>query len=428
MISVLICVAAFAGTFVLSRRSLVWGLASCIGLGYAFGAIRANLLETFSFVIWDASVLGVYASYFSRRATGEELQATDTLRLWVAILILWPVLIALVPVQYPLIRLVGLRGNVFLLPFLLIGARLRNEELDELAVFLAAFNIMALGLAVTEYFVGLETFFPRNQVTELMYNSKDVADVAGSSAFRIPAFFVNAAGYSGTMVTSMPFLMGAWIRVRRTWTKNLISAGIVAALFGVFLGASRSHTLVLFTLVIVATVNRELRSVSRASLVLILVLTGWVVSNNQRLQRFTTLFNTEFVVARVSSSINLPILDAAMEYPFGVGMGGGGTSIPYFLQDEILQPVAAENEYVRIMLEEGVLGVFLWLAFVVWIVRQAVTHEDRSLGRKLASVASVAYFVSAFLGTGLLTAVPQSLLLLLATGWASSGMEHVAVP
>jgi hypothetical protein len=37
---------------------------------------------------------------------------------------------------------------------------------------------------------------------------------------------------------------------------------------------------------------------------------------------------------------------------------------------------------------------------------------------------TVAYFAMACMGTGLLTSAPQSLLLMLAAGWASAGAEY----
>src|ERR1041385_2230738 len=285
MISIFICVVAFFGTFVLTRRSLVWGMAACIGFGYVFGALRANILDTLSFLMWDASVLGLYASYFSIRHTPEEVARTATLRLWVGVLILWPLVLAIVPVQNPLIQLVGLRGNTLLLPFLLIGARLDASELDEFALFLAAFNVGALGIGATEYFVGIEPFFPHNPVTELIYNSRDVA---GYTAFRIPAFFVNAHAYSGTMVMTIPFLFGAWNRRSSTWARTLIGTGMVAAMIGVFLGASRTHMIVFFCVSVLATVAFKLRTVARVGLVVMLIFTAWLVFNNERLQRFST--------------------------------------------------------------------------------------------------------------------------------------------
>jgi len=423
MLSILICIAAFCGTFVLARRSLVWGIAACVGFGYVFGVLRANILDTLSFLMWDASVLGLYASYFSTSHTPEEIARTATLRNWLAVLILWPVILTIVPVQYPLIQLVGLRGNTLLLPFLLIGARLQAEDLDELAMFLAAFNLVALGIGVTEYFIGIEMFFPHNAVTELLYNSRDVAD---NTAFRIPAFFVNAHAYSGTMVMTIPFLFGAWNRESRTWARTLICAGLVAAMMGVFLGASRTHTIVLFAVAIVSIFTFKLKTMARAGLVIMLIFTAWVVSNNERLQRFATLFDSDFVSTRISSSLDLPVVEAALEYPFGVGMGGGGTSIPYFLRDQILEPVAAENEYVRIMLEEGVLGVCIWIAFIIWLLtRQSAMDIEVAPGRKLARFVTMSYFALACLGTGMLTSVPQTSLMLAAAGWAAEGSNDV---
>ena len=425
MTSLPICLICFAVTFMLARRSLVWGLGACVGLGYVFGVLKANLFDTFSFFIWDSAVLGFYASYFSRRARPEELTRTEGLRMWVAALILWPVLLAAIPVQYPLVQLVGLRANVFLLPFLLIGSRLKPEDFDELASILAALNLMALALATIEYFFGLEQFFPRNQVTELIYMSRDVA---GYTAFRIPAFFINAHAYAGTMVMTMPFLLGAWVRETRPWRKNLIPAGMMAALIGVFLAASRTHMIMLCVLMLYALLSRELRSLSRAGLLVMVVCTALIVSNDERMQRFTSLLDKEFVTQRVSSSINLPFVEAALEYPFGVGIGGGGTSIPYFLQDEVLEDVLAENEYVRIMLEEGVLGLAMWISFIVWMAtRRRNAIGQPSLGRRLGRFLTVGYFLMACLGTGLLTSVPQSMLLLLAAGWASAGTEAATV-
>lgn len=406
----------------LTRRSAVWGLACCIAVGYFFGVLKANIFDLFSYFIWDASILGFYASFFSRPVSLEELDRTKGLRMWAAAFMLWPIILALVPVQYPLIQLVGLRANVFLLPFLLIGTRLKPEEFHKLAFVLAVLNLVALGVATTEYFVGVEQFFPRNQVTEIIYKSRDVA---GYTAFRIPAFFANPHSYAGTMVMTLPVLLGAWVRERIAWRQNVLSAGMMAALLGVLLSASRTHMVMLCAVVFFALVSAKLKSLARVSLVIMLVCAAWLISNNERLQRFTTLLDTELLAERLSGSVNLPFLEAALEYPFGVGIGGGGTSIPYFLQDEILQPVAAENEYARIMLEEGVLGLVMWVGFVVWIAtRRSDPRMQPSLGRSASRFLTVGYFFMACLGTGLLTTVPQSLLLMLCAGWACAGIDY----
>ena len=110
------------------------------------------------------------------------------------------------------------------------------------------------------------------------------------------------------------------------------------------------------------------------------------------------------------------------KYPFGNGLGGGGTSIPYFLQDRIVNPVLMENEYARIMLEQGILGLTIWIAFVLWIItrRDQDPYDSWYLGRRLARVASAVFFITALTGTGLLTSIPQTSLFLLLVGWVGA--------
>jgi len=57
-------------------------------------------------------------------------------------------------------------------------------------------------------------------------------------------------------------------------------------------------------------------------------------------------------------------------------LGGGGTSIPYFLQDRVKDPVAIENEYGRILLEAGIPGLLIWLIFIFWTVARPVPNGD----------------------------------------------------
>ena len=61
--------------------------------------------------------------------------------------------------------------------------------------------------------------------------------------------------------------------------------------------------------------------------------------------------------------------------------------MPYFLKDEILEPVAAENEYIRIMLEEGILGLGLWIVFILWLLTRhsAMGFEVFTYGGRTAT-------------------------------------------
>jgi hypothetical protein len=418
--SLYLCLLSFAICYWAGRRSLVNGLGAVLAVGYLYGITRANVPETFSHFIFDAGVVGLYAAQLFRKLNPLQQYKIEPLRPWLEFLIGWPLLMFMIPIQDFLIQVVGLRGNVFLLPFILFGARLDAEERYRLALWLAGLNVLAFAFAGTEYFVGLEKFFPHNKVTELLYLSKDVV---GHTAYRIPASFANAHAYGGTMVVGLPLLLGALVQKRKTsFETQLLFFGLATALMGILMSAARTHFLVACVLVIVATFSLRSKFGYVLGWLILLCGIGWVVSGEQRLQRFMELRNTDSVTERLSWSINMNLVEIAAEYPFGNGLGGGGTSIPYFLQDRTVHPVLMENEYARIMLEQGIAGLLIWMLFILWLLthRRERRPDAWYLGRRLAWVSCAVYFLTGLTGTGLLTSVPHSCLLLLLVGWVGA--------
>jgi hypothetical protein len=418
--SLFLCVLSFALCYWAGRRSLVNGLAAVLGVGYMYGITRANVPETFSHFIFDAGAVGLYSAQLFRQLSPLEQYKVSALRPWLEFLIAWPLLMFLIPAQDLLIQIVGLRGSIFLLPFIFLGARLDAEERYRLALCLAGFNVLAFVFAGAEFFLGLERFFPHNQVTELVYLSKDVL---GHTAYRIPATFANAHAYGGTMVVTLPLVLGALIQKRKTSAQTqLLLVGAATALLGVLMSAARSHFIAASILVVATVFSLRSRAGYLLGWMLLLCGIGWLVSGEERLQRFMELQNSDAVVERVSWSVNMSFFEIAAKYPFGNGLGGGGTSIPYFLQGRIINPVAMENEYARIMLEQGILGLLIWIFFILWLLRRH--HESPNdawyLGRRLAWVACAVFFATGLLGTGLMTSVPQTSLFLLLVGWVGA--------
>jgi hypothetical protein len=196
----------------------------------------------------------------------------------------------------------------------------------------------------------------------------------------------------------------------------------VTAILGVFMSAARTHFVVLILLLTVFTFSTRLRPIYRVGWLMTLLLVGYIVSTNERMQRFTTLGDKEYVSFRVQSSVNVSLLEALTQYPFGVGLGGGGTSIPYFLADKVEQPMAIESELGRIQLEMGIIGAAAWMAFVLWIVTRprAYRGDPWFLGIRLAWFACMAFLLIGLIGTGLFTAIPCSSIFLLSLGWIST--------
>jgi hypothetical protein len=416
MVPILLLIVAFGATYYGGRRSLLHGLAVLFTVGYAYGIVRANRMDGFSHLLFDAALLGLYAAEFQRRFSPEERVRLDALRTWLYVMIGWPLVLFLAPTQDILVELVGLRGNIFMLPCLLIGARLRRDDVLRLAQWLAILNIGAGLFAAVEYIVGLDAFFPRNAVTELIYRSGDIAEY---TAYRIPSTFANAHAFAGTMVGTLPLLVGAWMQPLDRRRRLLLSIAIGASVLSIFATGARLPVVLLFALGIVLAFSSHVRGVHKVRWLIVALVVAYVVSGEERLQRFLTLRDSSYVTERIAGSVNLGFIEVASQYPLGNGLGGGGTSIPYFLQDRVRNVVAIENEYARILLEQGIPGLLIWVGFLAWVFsrRSNVTGQPWFLARRLGWVWCLGAFATGVLGTGLLTSIPATALLLLTLGW-----------
>jgi hypothetical protein len=429
MIGLIACVVAFAAAFVMGQRSLVSGMKVVLAVGYMYGITRANVIHPLSHFIADSAVAGLFITQLFRRNTPEERRRLSALRSWVLVLVLWPLLLFVLPVQDLLVQLVGLRGSILILGFLLLGARMNGEDYYQLALWLAGLNVLAFALASVEYVVGIEPFFPRSDVTEIMYRSRLMVENTPGQAtvYRIPSSFSSAHAYGGTMVMTLPLLLGAWVgwrgraasTGRASWQRYLILAALPMTVLGVFMSAARQHAVMLFLLLAVTLVSGRMRMTYRVAWLAALLVVGALVAQTARLQRFTTLEDDEVVRHRVQTSVNESFLEYATQYPMGNGLGGGGTSMPYFLAQRVRSVGVLENEYGRILLEQGIPGLLLWVGFVAWLLSRGTRLGGGawSFGRRLSWVVVTAYFLTAAIGLGLLTSIPQSYIFFTLTGW-----------
>ncbi len=284
---------------------------------------------------------------------------------------------------------------------------------------LAILNMVALGFALAETLVGVASFYPNNPLDAIIYKSSDVY-FSGTSHLRIPATFTHSAAYATSMVSSIPLLLGGLsLEAPRGWPRLLLLSAIGASAVGVFLAASRSEAVVLFAMVLVVTFSRPRARFPWVGWFAVLLAVAWLVAVTPRMQRFFTLGNQGIITNRLHDSVNQSFIALVMEYPFGNGLGGGGTSIPYFLQPLLRDPVGLENEYARIVAEQGIPGLALWLGFIAWLfTRGAPEQTDQwCAGKRLARLFCAISFLTAPLGTGLLNAIPQSAMVMMFAGW-----------
>jgi hypothetical protein len=417
MIAMILTLVAFLGTVFFARQSVTGGLIAVFTVGYGYGIIRANLPGLFSHFLFDAAVLGFYLVHLYRYWAAYSSETT-TLKTFFLLLVIWPIALFFVPLQDWMVQLVGLRANIFFLPFLLIGAQLRQEEWYSLAKGLAILNLLTFIIAGVEYFVGVEQFFPLNELTDVIYRSRDVA---GYQAFRIPATFHSAHAYAGTMVSTLPILFGAWLQPTSSkWLRYFFPLAMAVTGLGILMAATRVHFVVMAVLIVVATLSAQMRPGVRLIWMILMGLIGLLTANTERLQRFSSLQDTEFLEIRLYASLNKSFLDIIDQYTMGNGLGGGGTSLPYFLQARVQNAaLGLENEYSRLVLEQGIIGLVLWLIFLAWIFTRRTADKQDSwfIGKRLAWFTCLAYFAVAVVGIGLFVAVPQSCVTFLLLGW-----------
>jgi hypothetical protein len=420
-----LCILSFWICFVAARRQLWAGFVAALAVGYFYGILRANIPQPASHFIFDTGAIGLYLALLIRTYSPIQKYKVRKLMPWLLCLVAWPTLLFFVPIQNPLIQLVGLRGQIFFLPFLLIGAQLERDDAYKIALSLAVLNTIVLVFGLLELKLGVSRFYPHSVVDDIVFISA-VQLRGGDLVTRIPATFTSSAAYGANMIASIPFLLGALTQGHRAgWRRNLLLAGIGVSAIGVFLGASRSEAVFLFLLFLMfggVTVWRRLRNMPWGGWLALLLGLAWLVYSVPRLQRFTELGNTGYVGSRIGFSVNGAFLQLMKDYPLGNGLGGGGTSMPWWARDQIRNPVGMENEYARIMLEQGIPGLALWLAFIVWLLARPLPRpsEPWYVGRWLARFLCTISFATAPMGLGMLTAIPQTASLLVLCGWIAS--------
>jgi hypothetical protein len=411
----LFCAASAALVAALARRSLGHGLGALFAVGYVYGIVRANLFDGVSHFAFDLAIVSLYATTLPRASAPAVRAQARLAASSLKVLFLVPVAMFFVPLQHPLIQVVGLRAAILFLPMVLVGARMTPGDLHQLARWLVGLNGAALAVATAEYVLGLDHFFPRNELTRIVYAS---ADVGTTGALRIPSTFSSSHAFGGTMVATLPFLAAAAERAagrRRALTIAILGASVL----GVFMCGARSPVVHLFALAALALVGTPMSARARLRLAALAILVLALVSTSDRLQRFTTLLDGDRVTERVRGSAHVGIVDALLEYPFGAGLGRAvGTSIPYFLQHLAPEQIGAENEFARIALEQGVVGLAVFLGFVAVVLARPTGRNPIAspLVARLFRYLVALMWGTAFIGTGILTSIPGTALLLLMMG------------
>ncbi|MGC3968259.1 MAG: hypothetical protein QM775_13080 [Pirellulales bacterium] len=378
-----------------------------------FTASFANFVSTYTTFLFDFAVLGMYLSLLLRPPPATQGSGKSKIVPWITALILWPLIVSAVPQNDILVQFVAFRATAWFLPMLWVGSRVTLADLRVVALTLALLNLVALAFGVAEYHYGVQAFYPLNAVTQIIYNSSDVA----GGHLRIPSTFLNSHSYGGTMVCTLPFILGLLLKKRVSdLEKALLFAGLVAAAGGILLCASRQPVVVAALILTFAWLLSGFSPKFGIAIFLLVACTAYLSITNERFQRTSSLSDTTRVGFRLYASVNENFLDYAASYPFGAGMGSSvGTSIPYFLASKAPKLIGLENEYCRILIDQGWIGLLLWLAFIFWLHRRPPKRNADPLVLMTYAL-TLTTWATAFIGAGLLASIPGSAMLLVQMG------------
>jgi hypothetical protein len=408
----------FAAVLLGTLRSLGVGFVAVFAVGYFNGVIRANYMGIATTFLFDAALLGLYVAFIAVRSREVAGVLRSPAGQWTVALVLWPALLTLVPVNDLLVQMVAFRATVWFLPVLLVATQLRADDLATIARGLAVLNLAALGGGVYVYLNGVQALYPENAVTHIIYLSNDVA---GYQYHRVPSFFLSAHAYGGAMVCSLPFLLGHLFSERvGVVDRGLAVAGVVAALGGVVMCAARQPAVLFVVIALVGWVVSRFHPAYGLVGVTLAGVGGVLAGTNERLQRAADVTDPVLVTDRIQVSVNQSFLELMADYPAGAGMGSSfGTSIPFFLADRAPKAIGLENEYSRILVDQGLVGLGLWLAFLVWLLHRpppARLKVPWGGGIVLMYALVLVTWATAFIGAGTLSSIPGSVLLLAQMG------------
>ena len=433
MVGLAFCILAFVCTYAASRRGLGTGLQVLLVVGYTYGLMRGRYPDGFTHFAFDAALIALYLGYLMQQPVTSALEhRSKNAMIWMRVLMIWPAIcMAYSPMledsQPMIIQLVGLRAWTLMLPSLVLGARLQRVDLDRLAPTVALLNLFALVIAAIEFRFGVDAVVPLNRSTEVIYATKDIA-AAGEIFHRIPSCFIHAAGYGASMLFSIPLVLHGLEGTKRT--RILCVAGLAAAGIGIFLCGSRSCVVILCIASILTLVSLRMRFSSLLGFAIVAAGIYYLVVHNERLQRFETLADADAVQARLAGSANMSFITLLGQYPLGAGLASAfGTSVPFFMRGLATRSIIGiENEYGRILAEQGIIGLLLYLGFVLWLFsRTKAPQTSLPMAGFFGTALVFVYWLGAFIGAGALSNIPGTPMFLLLCGLrAASPAREVA--
>ncbi len=378
------------GSAWLTRRSVGDGLGLLLFIGSVYGLARCRVLDGFTHFWFDASSIGAYAALYSR-ATSGKTPGLFGLKRWIFALAVIPLLLILLSpfldAQPVLVQLLGLRPALFFLPFLLVGGLVQPSDARQLARWAVGSRARHCGRGHRR------VCYRRRAVFSCQRSFSNHLPLSRYRRERTRFVFPRRSARRTPTEARWSDSFHSWCFCSSHETLRERALGAIAlgcAALGVFACGARLPFIGLLVVAATIVIRGVRRNDIRVAAVAIGAVLALTVSRDERLQRFETLSDSAYVGSRFEGSVNENLLEILAEHPVGRGLGSAvGTSIPYFLAAESRPQVGLENEFARIGIEQGLVGLLLWLAFGALVLLQSPKRLTRFGGVADASMSGL---------------------------------------
>ena len=352
----------------------------------------------------DALVMVLYLSFFrARLAKMEKLRPPFRVAL---MLFFWLCLLQVFNPASPslFVGLLGMKINFMYVPLLYVGYTFAKTEKDvqRLLSFLSVLILIVAGLGLAQSIIGPSFLNPQTVQDDISSLSTLYRYTsAGQGAYRATSVFVSSGRFQNFLILSWIISLGylAYLVVRGIRKRTLAFATVAAVGAASVMSASRGVLMwnLGSSLVMVAgflwgapwrkgETMRVLRAIQRAALLMGVVLILLMAVFPEELGTRLTIYSEALLPSSPTSELvnrtqNYPIQQLQYAFgdprwPIGHGTGTAGLGLQYIRRFLGIQPqpIAVEGGMGNLVVELGVLGLFLWLvlglaiAFSAWKV------------------------------------------------------------
>lgn len=395
------------GGGILGLFKLIWSLLrdrflanllflSALVIGFLHGWLKMRYQYTWITFAYDVPMLLALVLVLFQLKREDKLFPECEVSTSLKLLVGFATLYTLVPFGVPLLAgVASLRGWCFAPLMMLLGYHLvRSVRQMEIFVFMVL--LLGTGTAIYGSFfqneAEIRAMMELSPELEFRLRGTFYSTKSGASEFRRFSTYVTAAVFGSVMAICTTIAV-SWLMIPKAgWIQRifLLGCGGMCA-YAMLLTGSRTSMLLTVLGVVLSGVFRKggLKLMVVPFVLLGLLLITLFVTENSRLERFSTLLNPSEVMGRVAIVLR-PAAALLIQYPIGGGLGRSGHGIPAVLYSRIerFDLRTTDGDIGRLIIDMGICGLVLYVVMLHAGLSDSIRWLWKLRESNLAAIAS----------------------------------------